>query len=179
MSRNIQVSQTQYDYDKTAIIPTTNLASVPGHDSTFTSAVTHRGNPTHAMRWNNMGNTFVTTTYNYDDLGNLRSIVDPNGNATTCALCMVAGTSSGCPSAACGEIPSRAACSLMALRVVSGASSSRLNCGSSLITPVFSFDPRSAVAENWPLVRPYAIIFYENKRNTKHGLNGHKASRPV
>jgi RHS repeat-associated protein len=80
---NVQASQTQYDYDKTAIIDTPNLASVPGHDSTFTSAVTVRGNPTHVSRWNNVDGSFVTATYNYDDLGNLRSITDPRGNTTS------------------------------------------------------------------------------------------------
>jgi RHS repeat-associated protein len=80
---NVQASQAQYDYDKTAIIDTPNLASVPGHDSTFTSAVTVRGNPTHVSRWNNVDGSFVTATYNYDDLGNLRSITDPRGNTTS------------------------------------------------------------------------------------------------
>ena len=31
--------------------------------------------------------------------------------------------------------------------------------GRSLITPVFSFEPTSAVAENWPLVSPYTPLF--------------------
>jgi RHS repeat-associated protein len=79
---NLQVSQTQYDYDQTPIIATQNLSAVPGHDSTFTSAVTVRGNPTHVKRWNNVDGSLLTTTYNYDDLGNLRSIVDPKGNPT-------------------------------------------------------------------------------------------------
>ena len=79
---NVQVSQTQYDYDQTAIIQTPNLASVPGHDSTFASTYTLRGNPTHAKRWNNVDGSFLTTTYNYDDLGNLRSITDPKGYTT-------------------------------------------------------------------------------------------------
>ena len=51
---------------------------------------------------------------------------------TTCALCMVAGTSNWWTRATWPEIPRRPACSLMARRAVSGASSSRLNCGSSL-----------------------------------------------
>jgi RHS repeat-associated protein len=79
---NVQVSQTQYDYDKTPIIPTTNLASVPGHDSNFTSAITARGNPTHVYRWNNVDGSLLTATYNYDDLGNLRSITDPKNYTT-------------------------------------------------------------------------------------------------
>ncbi len=29
----------------------------------------------------------------------------------------------------------------------------------SFTTPVFSFDPMSAVAENWPLVNPYTPLF--------------------
>ena len=28
-----------------------------------------------------------------------------------------------------------------------------------LTTPFFDFEPRSAVAENWPLVRPYTPLF--------------------
>jgi hypothetical protein len=30
--------------------------------------------------------------------------------------------------------------------------------GRSLMTPDFSFEPMSAVAENWPLVRPYTPL---------------------
>ena len=30
---------------------------------------------------------------------------------------------------------------------------------SELVTPRLDFEPRSAVAENWPLVRPYTPLF--------------------
>jgi RHS repeat-associated protein len=80
---NAVVAQTQYSYDATAIQSTANLTSVPGHDSTFTSSVTTRGNPTLVQRWNNADNTWLPTTYTYDDLGNIRSIQDPKGNITS------------------------------------------------------------------------------------------------
>jgi RHS repeat-associated protein len=79
---NAVASQTQYSYDLTAIQSTTNLASVPAHDSTFTSSVTTRGNPTQVARWNNADGSWLTTAYNYDDLGNIRSVLDPKNDQT-------------------------------------------------------------------------------------------------
>jgi YD repeat-containing protein len=76
-------SQTQYEYDDTGILATPNLSAVPGHDSTFTSSFTLRGNPTFAKHLNNVNNSFIATAYNYDDLGNIRSIIDPLGHTTT------------------------------------------------------------------------------------------------
>ena len=39
------------------------------------------------------------------------------------------------------------------------ASEQQSNGGKSLMTPVFNFDPRPAVAENCPLVKPYTPLF--------------------
>ena len=44
------------------------------------------------------------------------------------------------------------------VRIAPAASAQVSIGGRSLITPVFSFEPRSAVAENWPFVRPYTPL---------------------
>ena len=44
---------------------------------------TLRGNATRVKRWRNTDGAWLTTTYSYDDLGNIRSIKDPLGHATS------------------------------------------------------------------------------------------------
>jgi YD repeat-containing protein len=57
---------------------------VPRHDYTgYSTANIVRGNATKVKKWRNTDGAFLTTTYNYDDLGNIRSISDPLGHATT------------------------------------------------------------------------------------------------
>jgi RHS repeat-associated protein len=79
-----QVAQTQYVYDNytssTAMVPT---SSVPQHNYTsFSTSNIYRGNATQVERWLNPGNALLTTSYTYDDLGNIRTIQDPLLNST-------------------------------------------------------------------------------------------------
>jgi RHS repeat-associated protein len=76
------VAQTLYTYDSTPLISTTGA---PNHDYTnYSTSNTVRGNLTQVQRWRNTDGAWLSTTYTYDDLGNLRSMTDPCGN-TTCS----------------------------------------------------------------------------------------------
>ncbi len=75
-----QMAQTQYEYDTTTLL---SSGGAPQHNSNYSTAFIYRGNPSRVKRWRNTDGQLVTTTYNYDDLGNIRSIVDPKGNSTT------------------------------------------------------------------------------------------------
>lgn len=79
---NTIAAQTQYEFDKTSIVATTNLSAVPGHDATFDSTKTIRGNVTKVKKWRNTDGALLSTTYYYDDLGNIRSIADPLNHTT-------------------------------------------------------------------------------------------------
>jgi RHS repeat-associated protein len=74
------VADTQISYDQTALTPT---SSAPNHDYTnYSSSFTQRGNATTIKKLVS-GSTYVTTTNSYDDLGNLRSTTDANGDTTS------------------------------------------------------------------------------------------------
>ena len=70
------VAQTTYGYDETSLTATTGI---PQHVSVGPS----RGNLTSINRWNNISNSWIKTSYTYDDTGNPLSITDPNGNVTS------------------------------------------------------------------------------------------------
>jgi RHS repeat-associated protein len=76
-----QKAQTQYEYDSTAITSTSNTA--PQHDTAYSSTFIYRGNHTKVKRWRNTDGALLTTTYTYDDLGNVRSIQDPGLHTKT------------------------------------------------------------------------------------------------
>ncbi len=83
-----QTELTQYQYDNYAATnpPDPLLASsgAAQHDYTnYSSVFTYRGNATQVLRWRNTDSSFLTTTYQYDDLGNIRGITTPVGNKTT------------------------------------------------------------------------------------------------
>lgn len=79
-----QVAQTTYEYDNyTGAAVMTATSGVPQHDYTrFPSTNTIRGNVTRVQRWRNTDGAILTTTYAYDDLGNIRTITDPLSHAT-------------------------------------------------------------------------------------------------
>jgi YD repeat-containing protein len=76
-----QKARTEFEYDSTPIVGTTGA---PQHDYTnYPSTFTVRGNATKVKKWRNTDGTLLTTTYTYDDLGNIRSIQDPGLHTTT------------------------------------------------------------------------------------------------
>jgi RHS repeat-associated protein len=83
------VAQTQNGYDETALA-NTNASSdchspigAPNHDyCNFGAANTTRGNLTSVRHWRNTDNTWLPTTYSYDDLGNIISATDPGAHTT-------------------------------------------------------------------------------------------------
>jgi RHS repeat-associated protein len=52
-------------------------------DNSGCSQAPSRGLLTASKAWNNQGNTYVTTTNQYDQYGNLTKVIDANANATT------------------------------------------------------------------------------------------------
>ena len=79
-------AQTQYEYDNYVANdnPLQSTSSAPQHDYTGHGvSSTLRGNATRVKRWRNTDSAWLTTTYSYDDLGNIRSIKDPLGHVTS------------------------------------------------------------------------------------------------
>jgi RHS repeat-associated protein len=83
-----QIAQTQYEYDnyvagQNALVSTSSNQA-PQHDYTkYSSAFTLRGNVTRLKKWRNTDGALLTTTYTYDDLGNIRAISDPLSRTST------------------------------------------------------------------------------------------------
>lgn len=53
------------------------------HNPNYGTGFTTRGNLTAVSRWNNQSGSYLTTTNQYDDAGNLLSTIDPDGNQTS------------------------------------------------------------------------------------------------
>ncbi len=77
-----QVAQKQYEYDTTSLTGTTNA---PQHDTNYSTGFLYRGNVSRVKLWRNTDGALLTTIYNYDDLGNVRSITDQHGNTSSYA----------------------------------------------------------------------------------------------
>jgi RHS repeat-associated protein len=97
-------AQTQYEYDVytpgvNALISTSGSNQAPQHDYThYPSTFIYRGNVTRVKRFPNTatGSNPLTTTYTYDDLGNIRAIQDQAGNTTSYSY-LDAWSGSTCP----------------------------------------------------------------------------------
>jgi YD repeat-containing protein len=80
------VAQAQYgfdDYSPSDGGGMSQTSNAPGHDYVnFSSANTLRGNLTQVKKWLNTTGSWLTTSFGYDDLGNIVSSRDPNGNST-------------------------------------------------------------------------------------------------
>jgi YD repeat-containing protein len=75
-----QKAKTDYEYDTTSL---TSRTGVPQHDDVnYPASFLNRGNLSKVKRWRNTPSVTLTTTYNYDSLGNLLSVSDPLGHAT-------------------------------------------------------------------------------------------------
>jgi RHS repeat-associated protein len=79
-----QVAETVYEYDNYSHPNQPMLASgAIQHSSSFGTSYTTRGNVTAVEHWRNTDGSFLTSTNQYDDAGNLLSTVDPLGNKTS------------------------------------------------------------------------------------------------
>jgi RHS repeat-associated protein len=81
-------AQTQYEYDSYLTnenpLQSTSSTSAPQHDYTgYGSSFTLRGNATRVKHWSSADSAWLTSTYTYDDLGNIRAIKDPLGHVTS------------------------------------------------------------------------------------------------
>jgi RHS repeat-associated protein len=90
---NLPSSVVTYDGNGNVIAQTTNsydggtlsaTSGVSAHDYTnFSASNTTRGNLTQTSHWRNTDGVWVGTSHTYDDLGNMVSSTDPNGNKTS------------------------------------------------------------------------------------------------
>ena len=72
-------SMNEYDVYTAGITPTSGIQ----HDSAYSSSFLTRGNLTAVRQWLNTTGTWFETRYQYDDLGNVLSMKDPGGHATS------------------------------------------------------------------------------------------------
>jgi RHS repeat-associated protein len=85
------ISQTQWCYDNgqgaagasCSSSSLQNDSNIVGHDSTFGTGYTTRGNVTTLSRWLSTTNSYLPATNTYDVAGNVLSATDRNGNTTT------------------------------------------------------------------------------------------------
>jgi RHS repeat-associated protein len=74
------IAQTSNAYDGSSLVSTSGVIS---HDYTnFSTTNTKRGNLSQVSRWRNTDGAWIHTNHAYNDLGNLVSTTDPNGNIT-------------------------------------------------------------------------------------------------
>lgn len=89
------VAQTQNEFDNyTAGIQGTSAVQ---HNSSFGSSYTTRGNVTAIERWRNTDGTWLTTRNQYNDVGDIISTTDPNGNTTSFSYSDVWGNTTCAP----------------------------------------------------------------------------------
>jgi len=79
-------SQTTFEYDKydsstnhAALVPRSDIS---GHDSSFSTSRTTRGNSTEVSRWLDTTSTWITINQQYDIAGNIVRKIDARGYAT-------------------------------------------------------------------------------------------------
>lgn len=78
-----QAAQTVNEYDNYSHANQPMQASgAIQHDSLRSTSFTYRGNLTGVSHWLNTTSSFLTTTNQYDDAGNILSIIDPLGHQT-------------------------------------------------------------------------------------------------
>lgn len=79
-----QMAQTTNEYDNYSHSGQTMVSSgAVQHDANFSTSYTLRGNVTAVKHWRNTDGALLTTTNQYDDAGNLISVIDPLGHKTT------------------------------------------------------------------------------------------------
>jgi RHS repeat-associated protein len=81
---NNQVAQTSYEYDNYSHAKQAMQASnAIQHSSSYGTNYTNRANVTAVSNWRNTDGATLTSTNQYDDAGNLLSVIDPMGNQTS------------------------------------------------------------------------------------------------
>ncbi len=81
---NNQVAQTTNEYDNYSHLHQPMQASgAVQHDSNYSTSFLYRGNLTAVEHWLNTSGSYLTTTNQYDDSGNVLSTIDPKNNETT------------------------------------------------------------------------------------------------
>jgi RHS repeat-associated protein len=81
-----QMAETVYEYDVYSHPNQPMVASgAIQHSSSFSTSYTTRGNVTAVEHWRNTDGSFLTSTNQYDDAGNVLSTIDPLGNKTSFA----------------------------------------------------------------------------------------------
>jgi RHS repeat-associated protein len=81
-----QMAETVYEYDNYTHTGQPMLASgAIQHSSSYGTSYTTRGNVTAVEHWRNTDGSYLTSTNQYDDAGNVLSTIDPLGNKTTFA----------------------------------------------------------------------------------------------
>ncbi len=79
-----QVAKTTYEYDNYAHAGQAMEASeAVQHSSTYGTSYTNRSNVTAVSQWRSTDGATLTTTNQYDDAGNVLSVLDPKGNQTS------------------------------------------------------------------------------------------------
>jgi RHS repeat-associated protein len=82
-----QVAQNVNEYDNYANdgnhVPLQDYGAVTQHNSNFGASYLTRGNLTRSGSWLNLTNSFIYSYPRYDDLGNVVSAKDPNGNVAS------------------------------------------------------------------------------------------------
>jgi RHS repeat-associated protein len=160
-------AQTQYGYDTGVIVS----SGATQHDASWGTSYTTRGNVTAVQRW--LNGTWLTTSHQYDDAGNVVRTIDPMNNSTTFSYADMWGNS-GCAPSSGNAAAYRTTSTTPATPNVPGGLVTHYSYDSCRDNPSSTSNPNGQATSylyNDPLDRPTQVTFPEGGGTTSFTYN--------